>query len=147
MSTPLEIRNARVFAAAQARRDASEPAAFYEDDDDYSPLTDEDALAQATDECLSNASGLSYHIGHLCDVGETDREPVSATVLMAQDFDPSTAGSGLLLVMMFEGSAANSWAAANELRERIKSAMAGEINARALELLAEDALNCERVAA
>ena len=34
MSTSLELRNQRTFAAAQARRDASEPRSFWDDEDE-----------------------------------------------------------------------------------------------------------------
>ena len=36
MPTTRQLRNARAFAAAQSRYDASEPRSFYDDDDDPS---------------------------------------------------------------------------------------------------------------
>jgi len=138
-----DLRNQRTFAAAQSRRDASEPASFHEDDD---MPTIEDAEYQACSELMRTPAVVADILAEICDPSfgalnpvMPGRDPIDVATLCDPGFDAWGRPAYELLAVAMVGDGPNAFKALRELRDRVResSAMHALVRNRADELMEE----------
>jgi len=154
MSTPQDIRNARRFAQAQVRLDASEPRSFawsMEDEDEDNEARMDNAIEVAREQVLATPAAVSGALDVLCDPAWSPnsqprefpgREVHDVASLCAGLFkgyvvDCQNLQPHQLLAILFCGEDRHALAALTELRCRVADELAGVIRERAAELIRE----------
>ena len=155
MSTPLDIRNQRRFAHAQAHYDASEPRSFawsLEDEEDNKEAAWDNALEVAREQVLATPAAVSSALDVLCDPewsrNSSPREfpgrEVHDVARLCADMDKGcvvdcmSLQSHELLAILFCGEDRHALAALTDLRCRVADELAGVIRERAADLIRED---------
>ena len=154
MSNPQDIRNARRFAQAQARLDASEPRSFawtMEDEDENDEARMDNALEVAHEQVLATPAAVSGALDSLCDpewsINSQPREfpgrEVHDVAALCGNMDRgcvvdcTNLQPHQLLAILFCGEDRHALAALTELRCRVADELAGVIHERAAELIRE----------